>query len=194
MEMREESLRQRYRAMETSELIELVRAGTLTETAGVIIDEELNGRGVAGESRVRLVEDAEREQRQLTEPGLASRGSRFAGQLIDSAIALALLLIPISLFTPNEYVGMASVIAFLGYLLLADALPNGQSIGKRMLGTAVVDQRTRRPCGIGQSLVRNALGVLGIIDWLFIFGRLNQRLGDKAARTIVVNARRRTAG
>ena len=73
------------------------------------------------------------------------------------------------------------------YLLLADALPGGRSLGKRMLGISVVSEASGRPCTITQSLVRNLLVVfLGPIDWLFIFGRKHQRLGDKVAGTIVI--------
>ena len=73
------------------------------------------------------------------------------------------------------------------YVLLADGLPGGQSFGKRINNTAVVDAETGAPCTFGQSFVRNIiLTVLGIIDWLFIFGKKRQRLGDKAAGTVVV--------
>jgi uncharacterized RDD family membrane protein YckC len=73
------------------------------------------------------------------------------------------------------------------YLLLADALPGGQSVGKRALDIAVIDQNTRQPCTFGQSFLRNIpLMVLGMIDALFIFGRTHQRLGDRVAKTMVV--------
>jgi hypothetical protein len=70
----------------------------------------------------------------------------------------------------------------------ADALDDGQSIGKRWLGIRVVDDITNAPCTFGQSFIRNLLlAVLGPIDWIFIFGERRQRLGDKAAGTIVVD-------
>ena len=34
------------------------------------------------------------------------------------------------------------------------------------------------------------LALLGIIDWIFIFGDTRQRLGDMAANTIVVRLKR----
>jgi uncharacterized RDD family membrane protein YckC len=53
----------------------------------------------------------------------------------------------------------------------------------------VVDARTGEPCTYRQSFIRNILlTFLGPIDWLFIFGERHQRLGDKAAGTIVVTA------
>lgn len=75
------------------------------------------------------------------------------------------------------------------YILLADALPGGQSLGKRIVGIAVVKESSGQPCGVSQSLVRNLLVVLlGPVDWLFIFGRKHQRLGDKIAGTIVIES------
>lgn len=85
--------------------------------------------------------------------------------------------------------GMAAVLFSLAYYFLADGLPGGRSIGKRMLGMTVVHAETGLPCTMGQSFVRNVLlAVLGPLDWVFIFGEQHQRLGDKAAGTIVVDA------
>ncbi len=53
----------------------------------------------------------------------------------------------------------------------------------------MVDAESGAPCTFGQSLIRNVLlMVLGPLDWLFIFGDRHQRLGDKAAGTIVIDA------
>jgi uncharacterized RDD family membrane protein YckC len=77
------------------------------------------------------------------------------------------------------------------YVLFSDALPNGQSLGKRVLGIAVVDAVSKRPCTAVKSFVRNiTLVFLGIIDWVFIFGDKRQRLGDMLASTIVVTTAR----
>ena len=82
---------------------------------------------------------------------------------------------------------MSALALCVGYYLLADALPGGQSYGKRMLGMVVLDARTGAPCRVWQALVRNlTLALLGPLDWIFVFGARNQRLGDMAARTIVV--------
>jgi uncharacterized RDD family membrane protein YckC len=55
------------------------------------------------------------------------------------------------------------------------------------MGLQVIDVRTGGPCTYGQSFIRNLLLLaLGFIDWLFIFGATRQRLGDRAASTIVV--------
>ena len=92
-------------------------------------------------------------------------------------------------------VGVAiGIILFFLYLLFQDGLRNGQSYGKRIAKTKVIDSRSSLPCTFGQSFIRNLLlSILGFIDWIFIFGEKRQRLGDKAAKTLVVrNYRLRT--
>ena len=75
----------------------------------------------------------------------------------------------------------------MGYYLFADGLRGGQSFGKRYLGTRVVDAESGQACSFGQSFVRNLLlAFLGPLDWIFIFGDRHQRLGDKAAGTVVI--------
>jgi uncharacterized RDD family membrane protein YckC len=75
----------------------------------------------------------------------------------------------------------------LFYYLFADGFSNGRSVAKAWLGMQVVDAASGSPCTFGQSFVRNLLlAILGPIDWVFIFGERRQRLGDKAAGTIVI--------
>ena len=78
---------------------------------------------------------------------------------------------------------------FIGYLLFSDGLGEGQSFGKKLVKIAVVDQSTGAPCTYGGSLLRNLVRMLGVFDWAFVFGERRQRLGDKAANTIVVRLR-----
>jgi uncharacterized RDD family membrane protein YckC len=123
---------------------------------------------------------------------LASLGDRFGGQLLDSLVAVAAIGVSAIPYVISDEIGaitlLAGVCFALFYILFADGFQGGQSYGKRMLKTAVVDARTGRPCSFGQSFVRNLfLSILGVIDWVFIFGKRRQRLGDKAAHTIVVN-------
>jgi uncharacterized RDD family membrane protein YckC len=122
---------------------------------------------------------------------LATLPQRLAAQFLDGLVAAAL---PIAAFLVTfvlHAVGivlivLACVFAFL-YTLLADGLEGGQSYGKRMVGIRVVSMQTGRPCSFGQSFIRNLLlMLLGPIDWIFIFGERRQRLGDKAAGTIVI--------
>jgi uncharacterized RDD family membrane protein YckC len=129
------------------------------------------------------------------DPTLASLGDRLIGELLDAAIDAVILILwvlPFALAGPVGPNVMPSGLLFgLVYVLFADGLPGGQSLGKRINNTAVVDARTGEPCTFGQSFVRNAiLTILGVIDWVFIFGKKRQRLGDKAAHTIVVRVAR----
>ena len=123
---------------------------------------------------------------------LASRSSRLLGQMLDALVAVSPVLAMVFLDsadmdTGTGVLGRVTVFLSAAYYLFADALPGGQSLGKRWLDMAVVDARTGEPCSIWQSFVRNLLlAVLGPIDWLFIFGERHQRLGDKAAGTVVV--------
>lgn len=124
---------------------------------------------------------------------LASRSTRWLGQLLDSLILVIAFIPAFLLSAVNETAGgvasLGVIIFCLLYYFFADSLPGGQSFGKRMLGIAVVDKHTHAPCSPGQAFVRNLLlFVLGIFDWVFILGDERQRLGDKLAGTIVVEA------
>ena len=189
MEITTESLKERYRRMENHELVELHRRGSLTDLAMSALTEELQSRGITDEVRAKI--ESEIQSENLADDYLASLGSRLGAQLIDDLIAILLLVIFLSIGN-IEMLSLAGIAAFLGYILLSDALPNGQSIGKMALKIAVVDKKTNKPCTIWKSLFRNiTLVFLGFIDWLFIFGRNRQRLGDMIAGTVVVNAKAR---
>ena len=128
-------------------------------------------------------------------PHYASRGSRIGGQLLDGLVMLVPLVGAVILGKMNDDAGTVAIIAVLvfvvGYYFFADAMEGGQSFGKRAVGTAVVHSESGQPCTFGQSFVRNLLlYLLGPIDWIFIFGERHQRLGDKLANTIVVEAER----
>lgn len=124
---------------------------------------------------------------------LASRASRLLGQLLDGFVGGIPLIAGAILSSVSHTLGAALLLIGVAwsifYYLFADGLPGGQSIGKRWLGMRAVDATTGAPCSFGQSFIRNVLlAVLGPIDWVFIFGERHQRLGDKAANTIVVDA------
>ena len=68
-----------------------------------------------------------------------SRASPTPGRLALSAIA-----------------GEAGVIAGFLYLLVADAIFSGQSVGKRIAGIKVVHVPTRTPANVVQSVIRNS--------------------------------------
>jgi uncharacterized RDD family membrane protein YckC len=124
--------------------------------------------------------------------GLASRWTRFLGQMIDASIAGIPMFVATSI---ARFSGVAPVaLLVLGgawsffYLFLGDGLHEGQSFAKQLLGVRVVDAETGAPCTFGKSFVRNIFTILGPIDWIFIFGERHQRLGDKVAGTLVVVA------
>jgi uncharacterized RDD family membrane protein YckC len=122
---------------------------------------------------------------------LASLGDRLGGQILDSIVAIAALGVSAIPYAVSDAIGAVTldcgVVFALFYILFADGFQDGQSYGKRVMKTAVVDATTGRPCTFGQSFVRSLLlSILGVIDWVFIFGHKMQRLGDKAAGTLVV--------
>jgi uncharacterized RDD family membrane protein YckC len=122
---------------------------------------------------------------------LASLPQRLAAQFLDGLVAAApVIAAAIVTFVLQRggivLIVLACIFAFL-YTLLADGLEGGQSYGKRLVGIRVVSATTGAPCTFGQSFLRNLLlAILGPIDWIFIFGERRQRLGDKAAGTIVI--------
>ena len=122
---------------------------------------------------------------------LASLPQRLAAQFLDGLVAAAPPIAAFLLTFVFDRAGIVLIVltcifAFL-YTLLADGLAGGQSYGKRMVGIRVVSMHSGAPCGFSQSFVRNLLlMILGPIDWIFIFGARRQRLGDKAAGTIVI--------
>jgi uncharacterized RDD family membrane protein YckC len=195
MEISELDLREQYRSLSTDELIELRGRNTLTELATGILNDELNSRGLSAQDKERLTAELRSEQELMeqgdSKGGLASLGARFVAQFIDSFIAALFLFLGAFITSPgNEMPVIIALILFIAYLWFADALPNGQSIGKGLMGIAAVHAATRESCTLGQSFIRNfLLTVLGIFDWIFIFGRKRQRLGDLAASTIVIKVK-----
>lgn len=123
---------------------------------------------------------------------LASLSQRLFGQILDSLVAVAAIVVAVVLFAISPDIGLIALILAgcfsIFYILFADGFEGGQSYGKRAVKTACVDANTGAPCTFWQSFIRNLLlSLLGLIDWVFIFGRKRQRLGDKAANTIVIN-------
>jgi uncharacterized RDD family membrane protein YckC len=122
---------------------------------------------------------------------LASLSDRLFGQILDSLVAVAAFAVAGVLYIISPTLGglgfVLAILFAIFYILFADGLEGGQSYGKRIVHTACVDATTGAPCTFWQSFIRNLLlTLLGLIDWIFIFGKKRQRLGDKAANTIVV--------
>lgn len=122
---------------------------------------------------------------------LGSLSDRLLGQILDSFVAIGAIVVAAILTVVSPRIGaiamIAAIVYAIFYILFSDGFAGGQSYGKRVAHTAVIDATTGKPCTFSQSFLRNLLlTLLGIIDWVFIFGKKRQRLGDKAANTIVV--------
>lgn len=120
---------------------------------------------------------------------LAHPGKRFQGQFIDGLVSYLLGIMAFyfsDLMMNREYSVYFAYAVGLVYFLFSDALPNGQSVGKKLLNIRVINKETMRSCSILESLLRNITFPLGIVDWAFIFFGSHRRLGDFIASTIVV--------
>ncbi len=129
---------------------------------------------------------------QAVELQLASRWQRFLGQMIDSVFAgLPMAMLPTIVNHVPSLTGVWFPLAtswMLFYLAFGDAFYDGQSFAKRWLGIRVVDANTGEPCTWGDSFIRNVFVDSRPDRWIFIFGEKHQRLGDKAAGTVVIVA------
>lgn len=129
---------------------------------------------------------------------LADRWARFTGLLADSLILIPIVLLHVVLDNYSENVWLDLLHGFLGdtehweillvvYYLIKDGMFNGQSVGKIIVKTQVISIRTGVPCAAGESIIRNLpTCLIGVIDWLFIFNKSHQRIGDKIAKTVVI--------
>ena len=124
---------------------------------------------------------------------------RHIAAIVDSVIALTLGVVAAKSFVDDMPLVQLPVFAlvYLGYYLLLEGLLS-RTPGKLLTGLVVVQFDGRR-CSWRQALIRTAFRVLEVNPALLgaipaalsiILSRHHQRLGDKAARTIVVPARR----
>lgn len=122
---------------------------------------------------------------------LAGLGRRWGGQIIDSFITFFLFFAVAKtaelVGLPRDLVGLLAVVVGGGYYLFSDAMPNGQSVGKKILGMSVIDERSYLNCNLYQSFIRNiTTPFLNFFDWIFIFFGSRKRLGDMLASAIVI--------
>jgi membrane protease YdiL (CAAX protease family)/uncharacterized RDD family membrane protein YckC len=123
-------------------------------------------------------------------------GRRFLAALIDNLVWLIAFFwilgpIGVSLYDADPAVGGFYFLAFFSAWFNYFALSEwrwGQTIGKNALGMRVIStDRTR--VSFGQASIRNLLRLIDffVIGWVMIPAtRLHQRLGDKAAKTVVM--------
>lgn len=125
---------------------------------------------------------------------LAGLGRRWGGQMIDSMVTVFLFIFmgraAEFVGLPPTVVGILAVGSGAAYYLFSDAMPNGQSLGKKLLGMSVIDERSYLNCNLYQSFMRNiTTPFLSIFDWIFIFFGSRKRLGDMIASTIVIRSK-----
>ncbi len=149
---------------------------------------------------------------------LASRWARLGGSLIDSILIMCITL-PLMFLTgffdtvttgvdgqpPAQppllfsfFIGIVGIVAFLlinGKFLLSD----GQTIGKKLVGTRIVTDNNQKASGMTLlkrygfywvvALIPVIGGLLSLVNILFIFGKTKRCLHDYVGGTKVVKAR-----
>jgi uncharacterized RDD family membrane protein YckC len=132
---------------------------------------------------------------------LAGPLSRMLAVVVDIAAvgvltkALNDVLAAVGVVSPQVYAALKIVAAFaagMGYPIASEWLWRGQTLGKRLLGLRVIDAEGRRVT-LPQIVVRNLLRPVDMLPAFYLVGGLtawlqrhHQRLGDLAARTLVV--------
>ena len=123
----------------------------------------------------------------------AGVGPRFLAVLIDSIIIGVVAGILSAIFRNSGLSGGVTGLLTLAYFIVLEAT-QGATLGKMALGLRVV-KTDGSPITWTDSLIRN---LLRIIDGLFVYlvgaifvwtSPLKQRLGDRAAHTVVVKRR-----
>ncbi|OUR98918.1 hypothetical protein A9Q84_05765 [Halobacteriovorax marinus] len=135
----------------------------------------------------------------LKSPFKVARISRMIAKGIDLFIALIL----------SIFLYPVGIIFALIYMAVADSLQNGQSVGKKFMGFAVISLEDGKPCSLKQSIIRNLpflipiffaiipfwgwifallLGVPLLILEIYLLHKLDSghRLGDVMADTSVM--------
>lgn len=134
---------------------------------------------------------------------LAGPISRMLAVMIDLAAVAVFtqtlneLLGAVGVVSPHLYAALKIVAAFaagMGYPIASEWLWRGQTLGKRLLGLRVIDADGRRVT-LPQIVVRNLLRPVDLLPAFYLVGgvtawlqRHHQRLGDLAARTLVIRA------
>ena len=142
---------------------------------------------------------------------LASVGSRFLALAVDTllqaaaTVLLILAAIAVVAVARLNFQAMAPwmlAVLFLVYFLIYnayfavfEALWNGQTPGKRMIGLRVISV-SGRPISVFEAILRNVVRIADQLPGIYAIGIVsvfvterNQRLGDLAAGTVVVHER-----
>lgn len=149
-----------------------------------------------GDRRALRVVTPEHVEIRLVPAGL---GSRFLAITIDSFLTMLLPLLVLRIAAPLVGGGFgwalyatAAVVVTWGYHVFFEIRRGGRTPGKRATGLRVVDDRGL-PLSVQQSLVRNVVRALDVMPLFYGVGAIaatfdpwSRRLGDVAARTIVI--------
>ena len=145
---------------------------------------------------------------------IAGIGSRFVAILLDHLIVLAMYVIEVFLMVifdvklPQAYAHsdiahkwflaimiFFNFVLFWGYFALFEAFWQGQTLGKRVMKLRVIKDSGRQ-ITFFESLARNLLRLIDYLPGLYLVGvitmlcnKLNKRLGDFAAGTLVIHER-----
>ncbi len=137
---------------------------------------------------------------------LASRWARVGAFLLDVGLlgfCQALVIFGTYIFHPifdnffgdffygsNEGIGYiittSSIALWTFGILLMDGVKKGGGFGKRLMSLQIIRLKDGQPANLKDAFVRRFAGLFQPIDWLFLAGKERQRMGDKLAKTIVV--------
>ncbi|MBI5679274.1 MAG: RDD family protein [Methanobacterium sp.] len=110
-------------------------------------------------------------------------GLIFFGGLSSSNMLIAVLFL------------LICTIIFFGYFIFFEGPLSGSTPGKQLLSIIVVDQNNLQPISYQKSIIRNILRIIDLFPYIIpgligliaiITSKKKQRLGDKAAKTIVI--------
>lgn len=144
---------------------------------------------------------------------LAGRWYRLGGALIDGLVFFVLYMPVLMVMGIWETLMKGQQPNFITSLLLAAVclvifvlihgyflVTNGQTIGKKLLGTKIVSAETHQILPLGKVMALRVVPIqlasliplvgpwLGLVDILFIFGKRKQCVHDMIAGTIVIKA------
>ena len=136
---------------------------------------------------------------------LASRWARVGAFLLDVGLlgfCQALVILSGFIFYPlfddilnvwnadaltQRMIVLLSVALWLFGILLMDGVnKKGGGFGKRLMSLQIIRLKDGKPANLKDVFVRRFAGLFQPIDWLFAAGKERQRMGDKLAKTIVV--------
>jgi uncharacterized RDD family membrane protein YckC len=157
---------------------------------------ELENRGISLEIIQQFVKENKLDvyPNGLTYANLALRTNRVMAYLIDTfyvfCVLIATSIIAFSVKADYEIISVITVLPYWGYTLIKDALPNGQSFGKKSMNIKVISSVTAKNCTVIQSIIRNVvkcIPFINIADALYGGKYKRQTIGDILARTIVID-------